>query len=310
MFEGLKNGWDVINASIKAFFKNPILLVPLLFVWLIYAPTVIYFKWHFDWDSYSTKASMLILYLIIFGFALMLTVSCSVLLELIQQKETGKEFNLMNSLVETCTKNIIQILVLAFFWSLIWFLLTVLEMIFRKKKNSSDTEEESAENVAQTLAGGEDFSIWSLTFDALKKGIRMIVFLIMPAFAWEDLSTGKSLKRGMSIFKSRISEFVAGYTLSYLAGIIVFFPPFIMFYLSGKLKIDFPDWSWVVCIIYIAFAWSYTIYLEQMFTAELYLWHLKWENEVKLAEKEGRPIPNFSSVERPSILDDKPELIF
>lgn len=310
MFEGLKNGWDVINASIKAFFKNPILLVPLLFVWLIYAPTVIYFKWHFDWDSYDTPTSMLILYLIIFGFALMLTVSCSVLLELIQQKETGKEFNLINSLVETCTKNIIQILVLSFFWSLIWFLLTVLEMIFRKKNNSSDTEEESAENVAQTLAGGEDFSIWSLTFDALKKGIRMIVFLIMPAFAWEDLNTGKSLKRGMSIFKSRISEFVAGYTLSYLAGIIVFFPPFIMFYLSGKLKIDFQDWSWVICIIYIAFAWSYTIYLEQMFTAELYLWHMKWENEVKLAEKEGRSIPNFSSVERPSILDDKPDLIF
>ena len=183
-------------------------------------------------------------------------------------------------------------------------------MIFRKKNNSSDTEEESAENVAQTLAGGEDFSIWSLTFDALKKGIRMIVFLIMPAFAWEDLNTGKSLKRGMSIFKSRISEFVSGYTLSYLAGIIVFFPPFIMFYLSGKLKIDFPDWSWVICIIYIAFAWSYTIYLEQMFTAELYLWHMKWENEVKLAEKEGRSIPNFSIVERPSILDDKPDLIF
>ncbi len=310
MFEGLKNGWDVINASIKAFLKNPILLVPLLFVWLIYAPTVIYFKWHFDWDSYSTATSMLILYIIIFCFALMLTLSCSVLLELIQQKENGKEFNLMNSLVETCTKNIIQILVLSIFWSLIWFLLTVLEMIFSKKKSSSDTEEESAENVAQTLAGGEDFSIWSLTFDALKKGIRMIVFLIMPAFAWEDLSTGKSLKRGMSIFKSRISEFVAGYTLSYLAGVIVFFPPFIMFYLSGKLKIDFPDWSWVVCIIYIAFAWSYTIYLEQMFTAELYLWHLKYENEVKLAEKEGRPIPNFSSVERPSVLDDKPDLIF
>ena len=137
----------------------------------------------------------------------------------------------------------------------------------------------------------------------------MIVFLIMPAFAWEDLGTGKSYRRGLSILKQRISEFISGYTLSYLAGVIVFLPPGLMFYIHSKFKVDFPDWGWVVCIIYIAFAWSYTIYLEQMFTAELYLWQLKWEREVRKAEKEGRIPPTFYEVKRPSITDGTPDLI-
>lgn len=309
MFQGLKNGWDVINASIKAFFKHPIFLLPLLVVWAIYAPTVIYFKWHFNWDNYTTQETMFIVFFIIWGFALMLTLSCSVLLELLQQKETGRPFNLFKSLGETLTKNILHILILSFIWAAIWFLLTILEAIFRNKNSSGDSDKETAENVARTLAGADDVSLLSLTFDALKKGIRMIVFLIMPAFAWEDLGVGKSFKRGLSVLKQRVTEFISGYTLSYLAAFIVFLPPSIMFYMSGKLKIDFPEWSWVACIIYIAFAWSYTIYLEQMFTAELYLWQLKWEREVRKAEKEGRKPPKFHEVERPSIIDDRPDLI-
>ena len=130
MFQGLKNGWDVINASIKAFFKHPIFLLPLLVVWAIYAPTVIYFKWHFNWDDYTTQETMFIVFFIIWGFALMLTISCSVLLELLQQNETGKSFNLFKSLGETLTKNIFHILILSFIWAAIWFLLTILEAIF------------------------------------------------------------------------------------------------------------------------------------------------------------------------------------
>jgi len=309
MFQGLTNGWDVINASIKAFFKHPIFLVPLVVVWVIYAPTIIYFKWHFNWDIYSTQQIVFIVFFILWGFALLLTLSCSVLLELIQQKETGKPFNLFKSLSETLRKNILHILILSFIWAVIWFLLTILEAIFRKKNSSNNNDEETAENVARTLAGADDVSLLSLTFEVIKKGVRMIIFLIMPAFTWEDMGVGKSFKRGLTILKQRLTVFITGYTLSYLAGIIVFLPPSIMFYMSGKLEFDFPDWSWVMCIIYIAFAWSYTIYLEQMFTAELYLWQLKWEKQVQKAESEGKTPPKLNEVERPSVIDEIPDLM-
>ena len=308
MFKGLKTGWDVINASITAFFKHPIFLLPLLTVWLVYAPTIIYFKWHFRWDNYNKSETALIIFLIIFGFCLLLTLSCSILLELIQQKETGKKFNLFKSLKETLTKNIIQIIVLAFFWSILWFILTILEAFLSRKKSSSDKEAENAENIARTLAGTGNVSFTSLTFDALKKGIRMIVFLIMPAFAWENFGINKSIKRGLSILKQRTTEFITGYTLSYLAAAIVFIPPAIMFKLS-KDKVEFSDEAWILCIIYIAFAWSYTIYLEQMFTAELYLRQLKWEQNVRIAIDNGKKPPKFWQTKNPSIIDDNPDLI-
>lgn len=308
MFKGLKTGWDVINASITAFFKHPIFLLPLLTVWLVYAPTIIYFKWHFRWDNYNKSETALIVLLIIFGFCLLLTLSCSILPDLIQQKETGKKFNLFKSLKETLTKNIIQIIVLAFFWSILWFILTILEAFLSRKKSSSDKEAENAENIARTLAGTGNVSFTSLTFDALKKGIRMIVFLIMPAFAWENFGINKSVKRGLSILKQRTTEFITGYTLSYLAAAIVFIPPAIMFKLS-KDKVEFSDEAWIVCIIYIAFAWSYTIYLEQMFTAELYLRQLKWEQNVRIAIDNGKKPPKFGQTKSPSIVDDNPDLI-
>lgn len=305
MFQGLNNGWDVIKASIKAFNKHPIFLFPLLVVWAIYAPTVIYFKWHFNWDSYSTLITMIIIFFIIWGFAIILTLSCTVLLELIQQKETGKPFNLFKSLGETLTKNILHILILSFIWAFIWFLLTILEAIFSKENSSGDSDEETTENIARTLAGADDESLLSFTFETFQKGIRIIVFLIIPAFTWEDLGVVKSFKRGLSVLRQRVTEFISGYILSFLASIIVFLPPSIMFLMGQNL----PDWCWVVCNIYIAFAWSYTIYLEQMFTAELYLWQLKWEREVRKAETEGRKPPEFHEVVRPSINDDNPDLI-
>ena len=58
-----------------------------------------------------------------------------------------------------------------------------------------------------------------------------------------------------------------------------------------------------------AFAWSFTIYLEQMFTAELYLWSLKWEQAVHKAQQENKPLPELIDVPRPSILDEVPDLL-
>lgn len=308
MFKGLKNGWDVINASISAFFKHPIFLLPLLTVWIIYAPTIIYLKWHFNWTQYNTSETAAIVFFIIFGFSLLLTLSCSILLELIQQKETGNKFNLLKSLKETLTKNIIQIIVLAFFWAILWFILTTLEAFLSKRNSSSEKETENAENMARTIANTGNVSLTSFSFDALKKGIRMIVFLIMPAFAWENFGIGKSIKRGLSILKQRIPEFITGYTLSYLAAAIVFIPPAIMFKLS-KDHVEFPDEAWVLCIIYIAFAWSYTIYLEQMFTAELYLRQMMWEKDVRKAIARGKKPPKFGQTISPSIVDDNADLI-
>ncbi len=89
---------------------------------------------------------------------------------------------------------------------------------------------------------------------------------------------------------------------------MIFLPVGILFYISGKFKLDLPDWLWVISIIYIGIAWSFSIYIEQMLMAELYLWHLKWEKEVNRALAQGKPVPTLEEVKPPSILDGIPDL--
>lgn len=311
MFEGIKNGAGLISASFKTFRQYPILLFPIFVVWLIYAPLIIYFKWHFNWDLYNNKAQFMILFLIIYFLAFILSISCSVMLELLQQKETGKKFNLTKAVLITFSYNLVPIMLLSLVWSFVWFILVVIK-IFTKKKNSG-SEEENVENVARTLSGGSD-SFATFSIDLMLKGIRMVVFLIIPAFAWENKGIRKSISRGFEILGQRKAEFLGGFTLSLAVEFIIFLPAGIMFYLSDK-GMEFPDWSWFICIFYVGLAWSYSIYLEQMFAAELYLWQMAFEKEVAIWSKKKSEYgdfkddyPDFSKIRRPSIIDNIPDL--
>ncbi len=146
-------------------------------------------------------------------------------------------------------------------------------------------------------------------FEALEKGIRMVVFLILPAIAWENLGFVDSVKKGIAVFRIHLSEFVTGFVLTEVASIIVFLPPTLMFIASEKMGMVFSDSAWLMAIIYMAFAWSFSIYLEQMFSAELYLWHLNWEKQIEKDRRLGRPLSNLRDVKMPSLLDDVPDLL-
>lgn len=307
MFKGINNGFQLINASIQIFKKHPILIAPIFIVWVVYAVLLIYYKWHFPWENYNTTGQLIFAYLFFLAISFLLTFSSSVLLELIQQKETGQEFNFNNALGETFDKNLAHIIALSIVWSIIWFLLVLLKIILRNKDNNSD--EKNAENVAKTLAGVETFSWITLSIDLILKGIRMVVFLILPAVAWENYGIRNSINRGFQVLSERRSEFATGFTLSLGTEFILFLPPSIMFYLSAKEIVAFNDLAWYFCIIYIGFAWSFVIYLEQMFAAELYLWQMQYENDCNQAQKEGKLQPKFSDVVRPSIIDEVPDIL-
>ena len=308
MFQGIKNGWDLIKESIKVFNHYPKFIVPLFLTWMVYAPIVLYLKYQFNWDAYTTPQVFLIVFGVIFVFAFLLSFSCSMLLELIQQLESGQKMSVIKAFGYTLGHNTIRNLPIVFVWTIVWFILLVIQVLLSKDKKRGN-ESFSAENAAKTLAGYKSFSFSRAFFEALQKGVRMVVFLILPAIAWENLSFWQSVKKGLAVFKANLSVFVTGFVLTGLAASIIFLPPALLFYISDKAELTLPSWVWVITIIYIAFGWSYSIYLEQMFTAELYLWNHKWEKEVAKAQQEGRPIPTLNQVARPSILDDVHELV-
>ncbi|GJL90403.1 MAG: hypothetical protein DHS20C04_00620 [Hyphococcus sp.] len=130
----------------------------------------------------------------------------------------------------------------------------------------------------------------------------MIAFLIFPAVAWEQSS--KPIKRGLQVARTHSTEFASGILLTEIASAVVFLPPALLFYVVDEAEITVSDGVWYWVIVYCAFAWSISIMLEQLFTAELYLWDMKWRKACDTAMLAGDPAPVLKDVPRPSILDD------
>ncbi|HTX98758.1 MAG TPA: hypothetical protein VMG09_01925 [Bacteroidota bacterium] len=60
---------------------------------------------------------------------------------------------------------------------------------------------------------------------------------------------------------------------------------------------------------YRAVGWSFAVSLEQVFAAQLYMWHLKWRAACDSADLLTRDLPELESIARPSLLDQNPDLV-
>jgi hypothetical protein len=310
MFEKAKSGWEIIGASIRAFAKFPQLLIPLLFSWIFYAGTIIYFNFVFDWKSLEDRAAFALCFGIIFGFSTLLCFSASWLLEMIEQIETGKPLNVGTALGETIGVNLLRMLPIAFLWATVWFALIVVDVLTSKRKSESEDQKElSFKNATEVLAGTIEQSSWSsLSIDMIQKLVRMLVFLSLPAVCWRGMFGFSAMGEGLRTARKHAVEFLAGYVLSGAAAALLFLPVALPAYLDAKKIIHVPAEAWPVMFVYLAFAWSFSIYIEQMFTAELYLWHMKWDKAVKHAQKNGAIEPKLSEIKRPSMVDETADL--
>ncbi len=293
---------SVFMDSLRLFVKYPIFLLPLIIVWIIYAPIILWLKFKYQPDANAWGQTLLLVFVVIFIFSALLMFSCSLVLELLQQIEHGQRPSFTQALGDTINQNLITMLPLMLMWSVVWFLLLLLSALTsRQSKNNDDAI--NAENAAKTLAGYQKVSISEAFFSAVNQGVRMVVFLIMPAIAWENLSLSNAVKKGFAVLKGNKSGFVRAYLLSEAIAVIVFFPPALLFVITAKGKIVLPDTVWLATMLYVAIAWSYSMYVEQLYAANLYLWYMAWDKEAKLAKAMGDPVPALKNVKAPSLLN-------
>ncbi len=306
-----KNGFNVVLHSIKALFAHPILLLPIFVCWLFYAVIAVYFQYYFNWDILGPSQFFWTLFGIILSFCVLFSLSSLILLELIQQIETGKNKNFFAAVYEVFSKDFVKAFPIILVWAVIWFVLTILESMTRSKNDGSSSKrnEASYENVAKTLSGYQSFSLWNLSFDLINSGVRLVAFMIFPAIAWEDETSMNAVKKGFAVIKANIAEFVTGFALTEIAAAIIFLPPGIVYYFSDELKVNFPPYVWVITILYIAMGWTLYLYLQQMFAALLYMWNKRWLKQVKKAQAENLPIPSLRDVRPPNLLDNIPDLL-
>lgn len=308
----LSRGWALIVHSLSVFRAYPSFLLPIFTVWAIYAPTILYLKYAYQWKLHSDSENFGVFFLFIFALSFLILMSCAVVLEMIRQIESGKP-SVIRAVAKAIGKDMYRVLPLAIVWAIIWFVLTVIEAILSKKDDSNKDETMTAQSAAETIANYRDFSFSEAFIDALKKGVRMVMFLIMPAITWENMSFPAATRKGLAVLRAHLGDFASGYALTYAASAVVFLPTLVIFELGtgrhgNPPLFHFPDWVWVGTIIYDGFAWSFCIYLEQLFMAQLYLWNMKWEQKVEEAKRDGKPLPMFTEVERPELLAKTPDL--
>jgi hypothetical protein len=211
------------------------------------------------------------LFALVFLISLSISMASMVLLEMIEQMETGKKTSLTKACLHAFTLGLPRVLPITFIWSILWFFILILQS---KKRNSV---EPSPEDAARTLAGANSpFSAWDLGLDMVSKLLRMTVFMALPSVAWGNKGPFEALGNSFRIIKKHHIEFLSTYGLTEAATSIMFLP-LIPLFVAAKVKAEIPPEIWYLAIFYMGIVWSFGIYLEQMMVGILHLWHLKWE---------------------------------
>lgn len=303
MFDGIKNAGSIVGTVIQVPIRYPPVLLPLLVVWVLYAPAVIFLYFYYDWADGSVSQNLSVIFSFILFLSASISFSCFILLEQIRRIETGVKPGLIIPFA-IATQNFLRALPVVFSWALIWFAITILDIILNRKETPG-YEDPSPENIARLMGGDGVLSLGRAFFEALKKGARMLAFLIFPAIAWER--SDKPILRGIAVARSHKTEFATGFFLTEIVASIVFIPPAIIF-AASEFDIAISNEVWFAVIIYSGFAWSLSLLVEQLFTAELYLWDKKWRRACEIAETAGESVPKLRDIKRPSILDDVADL--
>lgn len=297
LISGFKGGWNLLKESFRILREKPILILPLLFSWIVISSIVLYVRWFFHFPN---NLSLIILYLYLFVFIMAISISSGniMMLELIEQIESGEDTSFGRAFKEAVGKDLIKAIPIALVWAIIWTFIVILEAITSKARENRS--EPSMEGAAKTLGGANSgsFSWLGLGLSMLRKLVRMTVFLTLPSITWEDEGPISSFKKAVSIIKEHTYQFLSTYTLTLFAAIIMGLPLVVIFKLSEIYT--FPPVLWSLVIIYEAVVWTLTIYFEQMSVGMLHLWHLKWV-------RNGRK-GDIDSVRKPSLLDKFHEL--
>ena len=278
-------GWYLFKESFRVVRHKPILVVPILFGWIVIASInlcawhSVYAKWHRSEVDPSLNSVLLCIYSHVFLITVTICIVNIVMLEFIQQMESGQHISFSKAIKEAVVRDLLKMIPLAAVWAALWVVISILKCASRRKRGG---------------AGGSD-----LLFNRIQQAIRMGVFLALPAIAWENKGPFSAIAQSVRIIRNHSVEFLTTYTLTALTGLLLALPLLILCGLC-RSGVTLPTTLWAGVIIYVGLVWTLGIYLEQMSLGLLYLWHLRWtENGSK-----GR----LSSVPEPDLLDQVYEL--
>ncbi len=299
ILNSINEGWKLFKDSLIVVFKKPVLLLPIFISWIVFAGIVLYFRYYFKTPD-SVWFAYFHFYLILFIIAYVITLMNLLMLEFVQQIESGEKISLSKALKEFFSWDFFAVIPLALLLALVWFIILII-VILTSKSKEKERADPSIRDAARTLGGAESgpFSWAKLGLSMFEKLVRMSIFLSLPAIAWENKGSFSAFRKSIEIIRKHPVQFLTTYTITGFAALLMALP-LIPIFLLDETGFVFSTAFWVVVIIYECIIWSLGIYLEQMSVGLLYLWHLKWEKKGSKGD--------LSSVSKPDLLDEFYEL--
>jgi hypothetical protein len=222
-----------------------------------------------------------------------LSFGCLVVLERVRQIEMDEPRSLTGAL-GSALANTVRALPLVLVWSVLWLAVNALGILLAGGDDDGDR------------GAGDRVVDWSLR--AASDAMRTLVFCSLPALAWEvGGSPLGAVRRGMAVARRHKAEFGLGLLLSDLAGQIALLPigGIVAAYLGG---VELPEVAWVGGVALGLLLWTFLMLVQQLYAAELYVWHLLWEDASARSIAAGETPLAPDAVTRPSLLDGVPAL--
>ncbi len=163
-------------------------------------------------------------------------------------------------------------------WAAVWLLLALLDALLSAGERKAEEKAFSPKAAVGVLLGADQ--TWSLSralLDGLKKGVRMFVFLLLPAIAWEDLGPLAAFRKARTVLADIRPQFLAAYALTELFAAVVLLPAAALYFVERRLPLGLPESVWWAVMLYTVCAVSLTYLVEQIYIARLYLERLRGE---------------------------------
>lgn len=298
IFDGFSIGWEIFKSSLRFMLKNPFTLVPILMGGGAFLGVVYWGITTYDISEFTNTEALIALFVYTSAFTVCISISSLVLLELLEQKETKGRMNIFTAIFDALVRDLIRAIPLILFWSVVKFLLLLLELAIAAAN--------SRENGNRTYRSRRRERRTSRWIDTLKTGTRMGVMISLSAIAWEPVGPFKAMKKGLKVYKSHFATMVAGIGLSKILKLIVFLPGIVILLIAFQFPVV-PDAVLYGVVIYTGIAWAIGIMMEQLYTAELYMWYMMYEKEVEEGQVTGNIPKNMMEVKKPSFLDETPD---
>jgi len=296
MFRRIGNAWRIMVKSVKFMFKKPLCLIPFVFALVLNIAFLVVIQLNVNLDTLSNGEMLGLVFLVIFVETFFVSIASLILLELLEQYETDGDMRFGKAIGDALTKDLFRALPIILGWSIIQFLIMILEALF-----SGDSDGRGKSFLSRFI---------SRLFRAIKKGVRMGAMLIMAAIAWEDIPPGKAYQKGKSVYKSNFVEIASSIGISSLFSLLLILPLILIVIIISVANLQVGVWFIYLLMFYFAFMWSAGLLIEQLFAAELYLWYRVYEKEKEEAEYSNSTVPlSIHSVKKPSFFDEVPDFI-